>query len=347
MHVLSIVGCILLFVSAGSDALSVQKFPTSTNNQSPATASRRHFQCASHHHQYDDDDRQHQNSSNRRSALQQLTGCLLASPLISISPAMASPLVPDPQGITTVVLDSADMKIGVELYDVVVGSNPAQTFAAVKTVSPQGVAASETIQPGMIVLGKDASQGVIRRIQQGPYPIVLQFYNLGQVGDYQDNPISPQLALQAAQQASKDAALVKEPPLSAKGTGLIVTTVQKPTVPCNDIKNKGARRGDTLEIKYEARVASPGGPIYDSSQERFDGKSVSFVLGKGQVVNGVDIGVYDMCPGEVRTLDIPSTLGYGRAGSDVFDIPGDVRLWWKVELLSLTKGEPKLLLPSF
>lgn len=40
-------------------------------------------------------------------------------------------------------------------------------------------------------------------------------------------------------------------------------------------------------------------------------------------------------------MDIPSALGYGRAGSNVFDIPGDVRLWWKVELVKITKAEFK------
>jgi hypothetical protein len=46
--------------------------------------------------------------------------------------------------------------------------------------------------------------------------------------------------------------------------------------------------------------------------------------------------MFDMCRGEVREIDIPSLLGYGRSGSEYSDIPGDVRLWWRLELVALT-----------
>lgn len=202
----------------------------------------------------------------------------------------------------------------------------------------KGVAAKENVQPGMIVLGsnfQDGTKSVLQRINKGPYPIVLQFYNLAtDMGEE-----SPQQALLAAQDAAKKSrttgAANEAPRLSSKGTGLIVTTIQKPTTKCKD----PAKRGDLLEIQFEARVASPGGPIYDSTKER--GKdTVSFTIGKNEVVPGVDIAVNGMCPGEIRTVDIPAALGYGRLGSTIFDIPGDVRLWWKIELISLTK-QPK------
>ena len=113
--------------------------------------------------------------------------------------------------------------------------------------------------------------------------------------------------------------------------GLEVSTIRKPTNQC-----QGARRGDQVTVRYEGRVASPVGPIYDSTEER-GGKPTTFVLGSGKALPGVDIGLQDMCPSEIRELDIPTSLGYGRGGSTVFDIPGDVRLWWKVELLELNK----------
>lgn len=274
--------------------------------------------------------------TSRRDALGAVLGSLsfLALP----QSLLAAPLIPDMNAVTTVTLDSADMKIGVELYDVKIGSPP-QSYPAVKAVNPSGVAASEKVQPGMIVLGnyKDASQAVVNRIKNGPYPLVLQFYDFGKAGEYSDNPIPPQEALLAAQQTSKAAAAVKEPPLGSKGSGLIMKTIKEPITPCR--KENRVRRGDTLEINFEARVASPGGPLYDSSKER--GSSVSFTVGAGEVVSGIDIGVYDMCPGEIKTFDIPAGLGYGRAGAEIFDIPGDVRLWWKIELLSVTKKEAK------
>ena len=259
-----------------------------------------------------------------------MAATLLAAPQV----ATAASIVPDLNAITTVTLDSSNMKIGVQLYDVSLGG---QTYPAVKAVNPSGVAAAEKVEPGMIVLGnyKDASKAVVSRIQNGPYPLILQFYDLGRVGDYQNNPIPPQDALMAAIQKEREP--IKEPPLSSKGTGLVLKTIQEPNQPVSE----RARRGDILEINFEARVASPGGPLYDSSRDR--GGPVSFTMGSGEVVNGVDIGVYNMAVGEIRSMDIPASLGYGRAGSEYFDIPGDVRLWWKVELLGITKGEKKLL----
>jgi len=178
---------------------------------------------------------------------------------------------------------------------------------------------------------------VVARLRDGPYPIVLQFYNLAAggdaIGDLGRPLVTAQDALTMAQQASKEAAVAaaNEPQLSTKGTGLVI----KKTPPLGDKCGIKSRRGDVLEINYEARVASPGGPIYDSSEQRGTGQPYQFVLGNGDVIKGVDLGLFDMCPGEVRELDIPSVLGYGRKGSNLFDIPGDVRLWWKVELVRL------------
>lgn len=43
-------------------------------------------------------------------------------------------------------------------------------------------------------------------------------------------------------------------------------------------------------------------------------------VGRGQVIKGWEQGLLDMCPGEKRTLTIPSDLGYGSRG--VGPIPG-------------------------
>lgn len=44
------------------------------------------------------------------------------------------------------------------------------------------------------------------------------------------------------------------------------------------------------------------------------GKTYNIVLGSGQVVLGMDIGLRDMCVGEKRRIIIPPHLGYGEAG---------------------------------
>lgn len=52
-----------------------------------------------------------------------------------------------------------------------------------------------------------------------------------------------------------------------------------------------------------------------SSSFRWDlGKTYNIVLGSGQVVLGMDMGLREMCVGEKRTVVVPPHLGYGEAG---------------------------------
>lgn len=248
----------------------------------------------------------------------------------SLHPATASPLSPVPESIKTAII-FPDAEVGVQLYDTKIGST---SYVSVKAVKSDSLAAMSGVQEGMIVLGKSENNAstILNRIKNGPYPMILQFYDLAEG----EGALTPSQALMAAQTKANSPVA---PPLSAKGTGLIVKTTRK-APNCKAGSKENARRGDTVEIAFEARVASPGGPIYDSTEQRGQ-NSVTFVLGSNESVKGVDIGMYDMCEGEVRELDIPNLLGYGRAGSDYFDVPGDVRLWWRVELLRLTKADNK------
>ncbi|KAL9186746.1 hypothetical protein ACHAXT_010466 [Thalassiosira profunda] len=112
--------------------------------------------------------------------------------------------------------------------------------------------------------------------------------------------------------------------------GLEIRVVQKARGACA-IKS---RRGDTMQIRYEARIGDANGAVYDASSFRGTGQPYAYVLGNADVIKGVDLGTYDMCPGEVREL-IPPELGY-RAGSKLFkQIPSNSRLFWRVELAEL------------
>jgi len=239
---------------------------------------------------------------------------------------------PNPGGIVTFTLESPEVKVGVELYDATIGSN---SYPAVRSVAANSAASNAGVSKGMIVLDRRRASDVVRRIKNGPYPVVLQFYNLAAEGPSSPTKDAEESLADAQKRAEKDVVAMKRGeaellPLP-KGTGLITKIVRKGTgkeLLC-------AKRGDEVTIQYEARVASAGGPLYDSTDERRN--PIAFTLGKQEAVSGVDIGVNGMCVGEVRTIDIPSVLGYGRAGAPVFDIPGDVRLWWKIELLDIKK----------
>lgn len=266
--------------------------------------------------------------SSRRAILSQVVGATsAAASCVILTPtptrAWASLSSPKTNSITTVILGSSKDKIGVELVDVFVGN---RQYPVVKNVSPNGEASSNGVLPGMVLLGNiGSSKAVVERIKSGPYPIVLQFYNLAKDSDDETTNMTPEQALARAIDSGRNNN-AKGPPVSSKGTALVVKTLQK-----GDCTTKGAQRGDTLVVTYQARVASPGGPVFD------EGTNARFTMGTKQVVDGLDIGLGGMCPGEVRTLDIPSALGFGQKGSAEFDVPGDVRLWWKVELVELIK----------
>ena len=97
-----------------------------------------------------------------------------------------------------------------------------------------------------------------------------------------------------------------------------------------------SQRGNVLSIVYEARLDSPTGRIYDASYQRgTQQQPYQMVLGSGDMIIGVDQGLYDMCLGEVRGLEIPSRLAYGDRGNRMFQIPPNRNLYWKVQLVRI------------
>lgn len=45
-----------------------------------------------------------------------------------------------------------------------------------------------------------------------------------------------------------------------------------------------------------------------------DGHPQWFILGVGQVLKGLDVGLMGMCPGEKRKLTVPPSLAFGAKG---------------------------------
>ena len=100
----------------------------------------------------------------------------------------------------------------------------------------------------------------------------------------------------------------------------------------NDIKiGKGADAllGSTVVVQYNGYLTD--GTKFNSSRDKE--KPFEFTLGKGEVVEGFDDGVFGMKVGGKRQLVIPPAMGYGETGSGV--IPPNATLVFVVELLEV------------
>lgn len=91
---------------------------------------------------------------------------------------------------------------------------------------------------------------------------------------------------------------------------------------------RGAENGDTLIVDYTG-VLSDTGDLFDTSYLR--GIPFDFVLGRGGVILGWDIGLLGTSAGEVVKLDVPGDLAYANnPPSD--EITADAALTFVVEV---------------
>ncbi|KAL1408259.1 Peptidyl-prolyl cis-trans isomerase fkbp14 [Vanrija albida] len=97
------------------------------------------------------------------------------------------------------------------------------------------------------------------------------------------------------------------------------------------------RNGDKLSMHYTGTLDD--GSKFDSSRDR--NQPLDFTIGKGQVIQGWEQGLLDMCVGEKRVLTIPSELGYGSRGFPPV-IPADATLTFDVELVSIKNRKEEL-----
>jgi len=111
--------------------------------------------------------------------------------------------------------------------------------------------------------------------------------------------------------------------------GSTTTIIQLHDIPTEECIIK-SRFGDVMEIDYIAKRLAPPVTVYDASIFRGTGQPFKFVLGSGVMIPGVDQGLYNMCPGEVRLLKVPPKLAVG-----LLDPPAKAPLEWRVELVSI------------
>jgi FKBP-type peptidyl-prolyl cis-trans isomerase FkpA len=96
-----------------------------------------------------------------------------------------------------------------------------------------------------------------------------------------------------------------------------------------------AAAGNHVSVHYTGWLQNPDGTKgnkFDSSKDR--NEAFDFPLAAGHVIKGWDEGVQGMKVGGVRTLIIPSALGYGARGAGGV-IPPNATLIFEVELLGV------------
>ena len=91
-----------------------------------------------------------------------------------------------------------------------------------------------------------------------------------------------------------------------------------------------AENGQKVTVHYTGWLED--GTKFDSSVDR--NSPFSFMLGKGRVIRGWDMGVEKMRVGGKRKLTIPPQLGYGASGAGNV-IPPNAVLVFEVEVLDV------------
>ncbi len=98
----------------------------------------------------------------------------------------------------------------------------------------------------------------------------------------------------------------------------------------NSGEGDSPKKGDTVKVHYTGWLTD--GKKFDSSVDRK--QPFSFVLGRGEVIQGWDQGVATMRVGDKVRLTIPPELAYGKNGYPGA-IPPNATLIFEVELLSI------------
>lgn len=126
------------------------------------------------------------------------------------------------------------------------------------------------------------------------------------------------------QQTALASAIVSGSDVSGNITKLIVDDVVIGTT-----TDRTVRTGDTITIDYVGEVKD--GKQFDDTYKT--GEPITFVVGKGEMIEGLERGVIGMTPGGIRVLIVPSQLAYG--SEKVGRILPNSSLIFLVELVSI------------
>lgn len=149
-------------------------------------------------------------------------------------------------------------------------------------------------------------------------------FELKRMASTESNPI----AEAAAAAAEQTPVLFKD--LPGKGKSIVSHgAVLKKVITAAPEGAVAPKNGQKVSVHYTGTVAA-GGAVFDSSRQRK--QVISFVLGRGKVIKGWDLGIATMKVGERASLRIKSAYGYGDRGHPP-KIPAGASLDFDIQLL--------------
>jgi FK506-binding protein 2 len=239
--------------------------------------------------------------------------CLLTrAPLRPVQPASADE---PPVAASVFSKTFTEGSLGLELSETPTG------LTQVKRVAQGGAAWARGVPPLVIVVGVNgkAVSGlrvaeVQALIKQAPRPVAIEFDGSSAYAGLRPDEI------------------VKK---ASEAQGMETATLRIDKTPANQGLSCGMRSAvsDVIEFEYEAALAETG-YVFDSSAQR-SGRPFALLLGNGDAVRGLELGLLEMCVGEERTLRVPPELGFGRRGNKLYGVPPDAPLIYQVKLVSI------------
>jgi len=118
-------------------------------------------------------------------------------------------------------------------------------------------------------------------------------------------------------------------------SGLAVTVIKRvPPQNCTI----WSQNGDTMLVYYVGTLED--GTVFDTNYPKDQKQPWSFLLGTGYAIAGYDQGLGGMCVGEIRSLVVPPSLGYGSYGFPAIGIPGGATIYFNTELVQINRPPP-------
>ncbi|XP_063411749.1 peptidyl-prolyl cis-trans isomerase FKBP2-like [Mytilus trossulus] len=144
--------------------------------------------------------------------------------------------------------------------------------------------------------------------------------------------VSVCLSVRASEEVKEMDQEVKETKEPEKKPDLKIEVVSLPEKGCDKDARK-SQRLDILSMKYTGFLEN--GTKFESTDDH--NQEFSFQLGVGQVIQGWERGMLDMCVGEKRKLTVPPHLAYGDIGAGE-KIPPASTLIFECELVKIDNG---------